>query len=94
MNHDWSMNRDYAMSRATTDGEQQLVLSIAQCNIIRAALIELDRAWSRGTANSGFSEEASDLLRGPMGPWPHESEVNRLREKIEKPGTAICLQRF
>jgi len=88
------MDRDYAIPRKTTAGESQLVLSLAQYNIIRAALIEFDRAWSRGTANSNFSEEAADLVRGPNGPWPHESEVDRLLEKIEKPGTVICLQRF
>lgn len=59
-------------------------LTPPQVAILKAALLELDKNWRRGTANAGFSEEAWRLLRGEFS--PHESEVERLYRLLSAPG--------
>lgn len=60
-------------------------------NILRAALIELDRQWKKGTANAGFHADTMQLLRCPNGPWPHESEVGDLLNLIADPEREVAI---
>ncbi len=62
-----------------------------QTAVVKAALIELDRAWRCGTANAGFQKRTMELLRGPTGPWPHESEAAFLLELMDRPGAEVHL---
>jgi hypothetical protein len=64
-------------------------LTEAQLLVLKAALFELDRAWRRGTANSGFHDKTMGWLRGSRP--VHESEVRRLLETLDKPGVHVTL---
>ena len=64
-------------------------LSAKQMAVVKAALIELDRQWRRGTANSGFSPEALELLRGANSPRPHESEPSFVLDLLSREGAQL-----
>lgn len=67
-------------------------LNEKQVAVLKAALVELDHAWRRGTANAGFQKRTMELLRGPSGPAPHESEAESLLRLLDRPGAEVHLQ--
>lgn len=60
-------------------------------DVLKAALIELDKQWRRGTANAGFQDKTMALLRPVNGRPVHESTPQFLLQLLEKPGTRLTL---